>query len=96
MTPGKREATPAAARTAAIPPGAGASVKTVTDRYCIGCHNERLKRGELVLENRDPNRIAKDAEVWEKVVRKLRGGVMPPPGRPRPDPAAYEGLAITP
>jgi hypothetical protein len=74
----------------AVPVGAGASVKAVADKYCVGCHNERLRRGELVLEHRDPDRIAADAEVWERVVRKLHGGAMPPPGSPRPDKAAYQ------
>src|SRR5207253_6094136 len=52
----------------------------------------RAKAGNLVLEGIDPARVADNAETWEKVVRKLRGGLMPPPGRPRPEEAAYSGL----
>ncbi len=59
--------------------------KAVLSQYCFTCHNAQRKAGGLVLENKDPNKIGPDAETWEKVVRKLRMGAMPPPGRPRPD-----------
>ena len=62
-------------------------------RYCTTCHNERLKTGGLALDRMDAGNVAPHAEVWEKVVRKLRAGVMPPAGRPRPDKAAYDALA---
>lgn len=61
-------------------------------RYCLGCHNARTKSGGFVLEGLDPTRAADHAEAWEKVVRKLRGGLMPPAGRPRPDEATYTHL----
>ena len=48
--------------------------------------------GNLSLEGADQNDVSIDAEVWEKVVRKLRAGAMPPAGAPRPDDAVYEGL----
>ena len=57
----------------------------VLDRYCVACHNERVRAGSLTLDTRDLTDIPADAEVWEKVVRKVRAGMMPPPGRPRPD-----------
>src|SRR5262245_2809223 len=66
--------------------------RTLIDRYCVSCHNPRTKSGNLVLQGRDTSRVADDAETWEKVVRKLRGGLMPPPGMPRPDQASYDGL----
>ncbi len=50
--------------------------------------------GGFVLEGKDPRQAGKDAQIWEKVVRKLRAGVMPPVGRPRPDEAAYEQLTV--
>jgi mono/diheme cytochrome c family protein len=66
----------------------GALVK----QYCVTCHNDRLRTAELSLEKRDVANIPADAETWEKVIRKLRRGAMPPPGARRPDSAAYEGL----
>ena len=62
------------------------------ERYCVRCHNERLRTGGLVLEHLDPAAPGAAIDVWEKVVRKLRGGLMPPPGAPRPDRAAYTAL----
>ena len=56
-------------------------------KYCVTCHNERLKTAKLMLDKANVEDIGADAEVWEKVVRKLRSGAMPPPGLPRPDPA---------
>ena len=54
-------------------------------QYCVSCHSDRLKTGGFVLENLDPGRAGANADIWEKVVRKLRSGQMPPVGRPRPD-----------
>lgn len=54
-------------------------------RYCVTCHSERLKSGGLVLEGRSLTRVASDADVWERVLRKLRAGQMPPVGSPRPE-----------
>src|SRR5262245_40466568 len=62
------------------------------NRYCMGCHNARTKSGNFVLEGLDVAALADHAEEWEKVVRKLRGGLMPPAGRPRPDEATYDKL----
>ena len=63
------------------------------DKYCVSCHSERLKTGGLVLEKLDLTKVADHAEVLEKVALKLRGGMMPPPGLPRPDNATVDGLA---
>src|SRR5215813_4136756 len=59
-----------------------ATPQALVTRYCAGCHNERLKRGDLVLEGLDPLHPGAHVAVWEKVVKKLQGGVMPPPGAP--------------
>src|SRR4051812_31221002 len=59
--------------------------KALLDRYCVTCHNARLKTADLSLENIDLTHIPAGAATWEKVVRKLRTGAMPPAGRPRPD-----------
>src|SRR5690349_8035005 len=58
--------------------------RAVLDTYCVTCHNERLKTGGIVLEKVDVDHPDANPEVWEKVLRKLRSGEMPPPGRPRP------------
>ncbi len=62
------------------------------DRYCVACHNERLRTAGLVLEGRDVGHVAGDAETWEKVARKLRSGAMPPPERRRPDAATLDAF----
>lgn len=61
-------------------------------KYCIGCHNQRLKTGGLVLENLNASQAPADAAVWEKVVRKLRANAMPPPGLPQPDQSSRQSL----
>jgi len=66
--------------------------RALLDRYCVTCHNQRLKTGGLTLDAMDVADVGAAPEVWEKVVQKLRGGMMPPSGRPRPDPEAYEGF----
>src|SRR5262245_61231996 len=63
--------------------------RKLLDTYCISCHNARLKTAGLALDQLDPARIGDDAQVWEKVVLKLRGREMPPPGSRRPDDATY-------
>ena len=57
-------------------------------RYCVSCHNERLKTGGLALDTLSLTDVAAGAETWEKVVRKLRTNAMPPANMPRPDAAA--------
>src|SRR5262249_38338215 len=57
------------------------------DRYCMGCHSDRLKTGGLSLAQADPSKLAAQPELWEKVVRKLRTGVMPPSNMPQPSEA---------
>src|SRR6185295_2569886 len=61
-----------------------APYRALLDQYCVTCHNERAKTAGLVLDKMDLDRVADGAETWEKVIRKLRGGMMPPTGRPRP------------
>ncbi len=68
-------------------------VRAVLDTYCITCHNQRLRTGGLALDRIDVTNPGADAEVWEKVIAKLRAGSMPPAGRPRPDAATYRAVA---
>ena len=71
-------------------PGAApptAPVADVVGRYCSGCHNDRARVGGLSLTTLDPANVPADAEIWEKVIRKVRTGLMPPVGAPHPDAA---------
>src|SRR5580698_8433170 len=61
-----------------------ASERALLDQYCVVCHNQRLKTGGLTLDQLDITRVHEHPEIWEKVVRKLRAGMMPPSGLPRP------------
>jgi hypothetical protein len=65
----------------------------LVDRYCVGCHNETELAGGLAFEDVDANDVENDAAVWEAVVRKLRTGLMPPRGEPRPERGVLDGLA---
>ena len=66
---------------------AGPALRAVLQQYCITCHNQRTKVGGLALDTLDVAHVGESPEVWEQVVRKMRAGVMPPVGRPRPDTA---------
>jgi cytochrome c5 len=78
LTPAASTQTREGAATPAAP------YRALLDQYCVTCHNERLKTAGLMLDKMDLDRVAEGAETWEKVIRKLRGGMMPPTGRPRP------------
>src|ERR1700681_1572200 len=62
-----------------------ASQRALVDKYCVVCHNQRVKAGDLLLDKADISNPPAGAEVWEKVIRKVRSGLMPPAGMPRPD-----------
>jgi mono/diheme cytochrome c family protein len=86
---------PVRPRPAAAPvltPSAAAveSSQTLVTQYCVTCHNARLKTGGLALDGLDLARLPEHADVWEKVVRKVRAGVMPPQGVRRPDAQALQ------
>ena len=63
--------------------------RATLNRYCVTCHNERLKTADLLLDKADVENPGANAEIWEKVVRKLRARAMPPQGLPRPEEATY-------
>lgn len=69
-----------------------ASHRAVVDKYCLSCHNRRQNTAGLMLDAMDLNQVPAHADVWEKVVRKLRVGLMPPAGMPRPDEASTRNL----
>src|SRR5690606_28812815 len=56
----------------------------VVDEYCVSCHNATDWAGGIALDVLDRARIHADSEAWEKVIRRMRGRLMPPPGEPRP------------
>src|SRR5262245_41358945 len=74
-------------------PGTPSAQRVLMDRYCVGCHNQRTSNG-LALDGRslDLGHVGQSPELFEKVVRKLRAGMMPPSGAPRPAPADLEAL----
>ena len=69
-----------------------ATERKLLDTYCVTCHNDKAKVANLSLQNLDLATAADHPELWEKVVRKLRAGMMPPPGVRRPALPEYEGL----
>jgi len=75
------------------PAGANTDREALVNKYCVTCHSDRLKTAGLVLEKLDYSKVPADAHIWEKVVRKLRTGAMPPQGMPRPDQSSLDGLA---
>ena len=76
----------------ATPAPAAATQRAVLDRYCVTCHNDKTKTANLSLQKLDLATVGDHPETWEKVVRKLRAGLMPPPGVRRPPLPEYEGL----
>src|SRR2546428_10070693 len=72
-----------------------AAQRAILNQYCVSCHSQRAKTAgveaaqKLTLDDLDVSQIAGHPDVWEKVVRKLRAGMMPPAGSRRPDKATY-------
>jgi len=64
--------------------------RALLNQYCVGCHNEKLKTAGLMLDKLDLAHPGQEPETWEKVVRKLRAGMMPPAGMPRPNRAMLD------
>ena len=83
----------ALAGTAGIAPAPAAETAAVLNQYCASCHNERLMTANLAIDRLNPERVQQNPAEWEKVVRKLRTGTMPPPGSPRPTPEVYDATA---
>ena len=78
---------------AQAPAPSAATFRTVLDRYCLTCHNDRTRVADLSLESTDLDHVGSDAATWEKVLVKLRAQTMPPPPRPRPGAATYTAFA---
>ena len=92
-SPGQAPAANPPGRTAAAPDrAAGAPHGATVKQYCVSCHNDRAKTGGLSLEGLDIGKAAESPEVWEKVVRKVRVGMMPPQGMPQFDRTTRQAL----
>jgi len=74
----------------AAPQSGNSTASAVINQYCMGCHNDSVKSGGLTLTRLNADNPGANPEVWEKVVRKLRGRMMPPLDRPRPDEKTYD------
>ena len=81
----------AAAPTSQTQDPAGANLATVK-QYCVGCHNDRAKKGGASFQGITAESVANNPELFEKAVRKLRGRVMPPPGARQPEGKAVDSL----
>jgi mono/diheme cytochrome c family protein len=90
QAPAPRPVAPTAVRASAPLP---AAEPALVKQYCATCHNERTKAGGLVLEPEGVNHVDTNPEVWETVVRKIKTGMMPPSGMPRPSRAVLDGFA---
>ena len=70
------------------------SQQALINQYCVPCHNQRAKTGGLTLDNVDAANVGDNPALWEKVVQKLQGNLMPPQGRPRPDAAGVQRFPV--
>ena len=66
------------------------TVKTFVNQYCVGCHSDKVRTANFSLETADAAAAGEHPEIWEKVIRKMRAGMMPPAGLPRPPVARYD------
>ena len=73
---------------AAHVPLTAAETRPLVTQYCVGCHSQKAKMAGVSLEGLDPSKPGEHAAVWEKVLRKVKAGQMPPAGLPRPPAAA--------
>jgi cytochrome c551/c552 len=74
-------------------PATPTAQRALMNQYCVTCHSDKLKTGGLTLEKLDTANVAEDAETWEKVMRKVTTGMMPPAGARRPERAVLESFA---
>src|SRR5688572_4041822 len=87
----QRPAAPAGVR-AAPSPQALAEQQAIFDEYCMECHSKAARNGNLAIADLKLSSVGENRKEWEKIVKKLRAGMMPPAGQDRPDPVTYKGL----
>ena len=92
LVSGQSASAQAARQPAPAPVLDAATERALINQYCVGCHNARLKTANLLLDELDLAHLGAHADIGEKVVRKLRAGMMPPTGVRRPDPIALKSL----
>ena len=63
--------------------------RAFVNESCVGCHNDKAKTADISLQNVDFDNVSRHADVWEKVLRKVRTGQMPPAGMPPPSPTGW-------
>src|SRR5436190_4321286 len=79
-------------------PDSASQQRALLNQYCVGCHSQRGKASgqeaarKITLDDLDVTHVGEHAEAWDRVVRTLRAGMMPPAGARRPDKATYDGL----
>src|ERR1700761_2349708 len=78
--------------TSGLLPAQTSPQRALLDKYCVTCHNSKTKIAGLTLDKADLSNVPNDAEMWEKVIRKMRTGAMPPLGVPKPEKAAVDSL----
>jgi mono/diheme cytochrome c family protein len=87
---------PVTSRAASAPAAPTAAEQTaLVQQYCVSCHSDRAKAGGLTLASYDVAKAAEHAGITEKIIRKLRAGMMPPSGARRPDAAVLAALTST-
>ncbi len=91
--PVKQAVKPTASHAPAATTMLAAEQTALVKQYCAGCHSERGKAGGLSLAAFDATKLEEHGETTEKIIRKLRAGMMPPSGARRPEPAVLSGLA---
>src|SRR5258706_655255 len=83
------------------PAGGPTAQRALLDRYCVSCHSQKAKAAgqeparKLTVDDLDVTRIADQPEAWERIVRKMRAGMMPPSGSRRPEKPAYDGFVAS-
>ena len=87
-----QQTAPAPVRSSNAAPAPALPDRALIQKYCVGCHSDRLKTAGLSLQDADPSAAALDGRLWERVLEKLHGGMMPPQGMPRPDAATLGRL----
>src|SRR3954447_11300451 len=92
LAQGAKPAASAASPAPTVAQDPAATYKAMFTRYCVACHNAKALTAGLDLSAVDLSRVPDNAEVLEKVVRKLQGRMMPPPGMPRPDEPTIEAF----
>ncbi len=83
------------AQSGAQAPSPAPEPRAFLDKYCITCHNQKLRTAGLAFETLDTANPGAQAQVFERVIAKLRAGSMPPPGIPRPTAATYQAVVTT-